>query len=388
MSSFIRKIKVSVISLLEAITLLFQFLLAFLLWLLGQRKRRNPRQPSECFMVPPDVSRAPDPCLYSQTYLMAQGISVTWDNPDIQITTLLGVPVESSALEPDTDYLVNAEIHNASFDAAIGVEVICVYRPWSFGNEDRVPVETDGDGNAAIRVLNIGAWESRKASFKWTTPALQPGDDREHYCIQVECFHPADREPNNNIGQENTNVVRTTSPATIDIPLQNLRDIQQTIRFEVDEYTIPADKIEMALARVDRISSAPQRRLYRSSIKSDRETRGQIGSAIRGAHIRINTPSRPGSRERMYSVHGYSVGSELRKSNRRGGFPINNKWSVKLNQTKDLEIILDPHASKTVTVEIEPDSTVASGENMNININAFNEDDTLLGGVTLTVEAM
>ena len=127
---------------------------ALLLRLLG-KGRKPPKTPAHCFQLPPDVARKPDPCLYSQWYLAAKGMSVTWDNPDIQIVTTGGVPVPSHALVADTDYRVEATIHNASFDAALGVEVICVYRPWSFGTADRVPVEADASGNPAIRRLNI-----------------------------------------------------------------------------------------------------------------------------------------------------------------------------------------------------------------------------------------
>ena len=34
--------------------------------------------------IPSHTYRRPDPLIYSQTYLMSQGLSVTWDNPDIQ----------------------------------------------------------------------------------------------------------------------------------------------------------------------------------------------------------------------------------------------------------------------------------------------------------------
>src|SRR5688572_16425199 len=38
--------------------------------------------------LPPSIHKRPDPLLYSQFFLMAQGLAVTWDNPDIWITEL------------------------------------------------------------------------------------------------------------------------------------------------------------------------------------------------------------------------------------------------------------------------------------------------------------
>src|SRR5215204_4670313 len=162
----------------EAILGVLLGLWALLLRLLG-KGRKPPKTPTHCFPVPPDVYRRPDPCIYSQWYLAAKGMSVTWDNPDIQITTPGGVAVPSHALVADTDYLVQATIHNASFDAALGVEVICVYRPWSFGTADRVPVEVDSSGNPAIRRLNLGPWGSAVATFTWHTPNVADA----HFCI-------------------------------------------------------------------------------------------------------------------------------------------------------------------------------------------------------------
>lgn len=384
MPSLTGKIGATIQALIDSWRLFVKVLITLLQRLVGRRKCKNRRRPTGCFMIPPDVSRSPDPCLYSQTYLMAQGLSVTWNNPDIQITKPDGTPVDSSALEPDTEYRVVATIHNASFDAALGVQVICVYRPWSFGTDERIPVETDNDGNPAIRVLNIGAWGAKAATFTWRTPALQPGNDKEHYCLQVECFHPQDKEPNNNIGQENTNVIRTASSATIKIPLQNLRRARQDIRLEIDEYRIPDSKIEIPLSRVDRVAPTTDRRLHKKSIRFDDSTRNVLGSALRGAHIRLRDPDIK-TGKRAYSVHGYTFGRRLRESNRRGAFPLGAAWAVSID-VPGLSIALDGKEKATLTFEVEPDGSVAPGTTKHINVNAFNQDGSLLGGVTLVVE--
>src|SRR6478672_3687816 len=70
-------------------------------------------------VVPPWAYRQPDPMIYSQQFLQAQGLAVTWDNPDIHVELAAnpGVPVDPHALLPDTDYLVVARIWNGSTTA-------------------------------------------------------------------------------------------------------------------------------------------------------------------------------------------------------------------------------------------------------------------------------
>lgn len=111
------------------ILLLLLLMLLRFLWEMIEKARggenQEPMVPNHCCEVPPHIKRKPDPCLYDQFYLMAQGLSVTWDNPDIWLTLPDGTPVESGKLQPGTDYLVNARIHDASFDPALGTEVRC-----------------------------------------------------------------------------------------------------------------------------------------------------------------------------------------------------------------------------------------------------------------------
>jgi hypothetical protein len=72
------------------------------------------------------------------------------------------------------------------------------------------------------------------ARIAWRTPPT-PG----HYCLQVflDCFD--DANPNNNVGQTNTNVVAAASPAHFTFQLRNNSPHRQRYRFEVDAYTIP-----------------------------------------------------------------------------------------------------------------------------------------------------
>lgn len=380
-----KKLKALLQALIQSVLDWFRYLLAFLLWLLGQRERRTPRQKQDCMVVPPEVARAPDPCLYSQTYLAEQGLSVTWNNPDIQVTTPGGSPVSSHDLAANTQYLVIATIHNASFDAAIGVEVICVYRPWSFGTEERVPVESDPGGGPAVRAVNIGPWSSTSAVFEWTTPPAGG-----HFCLQVECFHSSDREPNNNLGQENTNVLSASSPADFEIPLQNLKRIPQRIRLRVDEYTIPDESLEMTLERIDRPSRTTDRRKVKSSIAADREASHEKAPSRRGAHIRLPTRGGRRGQSRLYGVHGYSAGPRIRQGNGLGRFPVNDGWAVTFSNAAPADggwtIDLPPLGSTTLEGSVHPGPAAQAGDTKSVNFNAFNENGSLLGGVTIAVE--
>src|SRR6058998_834464 len=47
--------------------------------------RHRAIDPAPCRSIPRHVYRRPDPMIYCQKYLLGQGLSVTWDNPDIQL---------------------------------------------------------------------------------------------------------------------------------------------------------------------------------------------------------------------------------------------------------------------------------------------------------------
>ena len=62
-----------------------------------------------CFTVAHPAFRRPDPCIYSQSYLMKLGLPVTWDNPDI-ILRRNGVIVPEHDLQPGTLYEIEADL--------------------------------------------------------------------------------------------------------------------------------------------------------------------------------------------------------------------------------------------------------------------------------------
>ena len=182
-----------------------------------------------CITVSPAVLKRADPLIYAQYYLMKQGLSVTWDNPDIQLFRG-GVPVAPFDLLPATDYDVTVRVWNGSYDApALNLPVALSYLSFGIG----VSSSAIGTKKADLDVKG-GPLEPAFTTIPWTTPPL-PG----HYCLQAQLVWPDDANPDNNRGQKNVQVGKAHSPAVFDIQVHNDADVRRTFTFEVDEYTIP-----------------------------------------------------------------------------------------------------------------------------------------------------
>ncbi len=168
----------------------------------------------------------PDPMIYDQYYLTSLGLAVTWDNPDIQLY-LNGTPVSSNQLLPGTTYEVVAQIWNNSTDApVVGMPVAFSFLEFGVGTTS-VPI-----GSTQIDLgVRGGPNCPVYASTLWTTPTT-PG----HYCIQVLLEPADDSNPQNNLGQENTNVGTASSPAVFTFALRNDTDKQQKYTFALDAY--------------------------------------------------------------------------------------------------------------------------------------------------------
>jgi hypothetical protein len=212
-------------------TILYGWMVALwrLVRLLCSRRPRPKQAPSGCVRIDHPALVRPDPLLYSQRYLMAQGLAVTWDNPDITLFRG-GVPVSSADLEPATTYEVRARIWNNSLEApVVHMPVRLSYLDFGIGTEP-IPVTS-----TAVDVgVKGSANQPAVASMLWTTPAT-PG----HYCLQVLLDPADDLNSSNNLGQENTDVVIAHSPATFSFTLRNTTRQQRRYHFETDAYTIP-----------------------------------------------------------------------------------------------------------------------------------------------------
>lgn len=193
---------------------------------------RTPRKesPGDCARIPPRVYRRPDPLLYSQSFLMAQGLAVTWDNPDIHLERN-GMTVSSSTVSPNAQYDIVARVWNGSpFAPAVNMPVRFSYIDFGIGGvtipigETRIDLPVNGaPGHPAF------------ARIPWLTPAT-PG----HYCLRVALVWADDANPANNIGQENLNVKALNSPrATFRFPVRNEARVRQEYRLVADAYTPP-----------------------------------------------------------------------------------------------------------------------------------------------------
>jgi hypothetical protein len=184
-------------------------------------------------VVPPWAYRQPDPMIYSQQYLLALGLAVTWDNPDIhvELASAPGSPVDAHALLPDTDYLVVARVWNGSSTApAPGMPVKVSYLQFGVGTtrHDVGMTKVDLPVKAASGCPAF-------ATVPWHTPTA-PG----HYCLQVELLWDDDANPANNMGQSNTDVKPLNSPhATFTFPVRNDRADRAIVAFMIDSYSLP-----------------------------------------------------------------------------------------------------------------------------------------------------
>ncbi len=297
-----------------------------------KKDRRPPRQQSRkpCLGIPATIYHRPDPMIYDQYYLMKQGLAVTWDNPDIHVEQG-GVPVPQHQLEPATEYQVVARIWNGSVDApAVGLPVNFSYLDFGIGGKNR-PIGTTTVTLPVKAAPGCPAF----AVMDWITPS-KPG----HYCLQVRLLWADDANPDNNLGQSNTDVKALNSPrAVFAFPVRNPADREQEFVLRGDGYEIPA---------LPPCSSG-------QNIEGPRLTAGEIAVKRREAE----------------AAHGYA-------SQR-----LPTGWRVSVSPS---QLSLQPEESANVEVEIiSPDGFTGQKA---ININAFAGSGpaaTLAGGVTLYV---
>lgn len=286
--------------------------------------------------VPPSEHKRADPLIYCQSYLMAQGLSVTWDNPDIQLFRN-GVPVGSGLLDPGTEYEVEVRVWNGSYDApAVGLPVELSFMSFGAGNPTTF-VGTDIIDLGAKATANCPAF----ARFKWITPVAEG-----HYCLQARLVWADDANPDNNLGQENTNVGKTQSPANFTFRFRNEAGERRRIDFETDSY---------ALRKMPECPPDPPR-----------------GRA----------PARPRSR-RAESEQRWKA---ARAQHSRGAVPVSDGWTVTITpEMAELEAWSDME----VKVAIDPPAQGFEGRNT-FNIACFATTGrgvrSPAGGVTLYVE--
>jgi hypothetical protein len=169
----------------------------------------RPKVGDPCVYIPDFIVHRPDPCIYSQFYLMKLGLPVTWDNPDVALL-LNGIEQNTFDLRVDTDYEVVITVHNASREKqAPGTQVALRLVEFGAGAQVRTPI--------ANLVADVPPFPgTSRVSANWHTPAT-PG----HFCLEVELFHPEDGNPSNNLGWNNTIVRAAQSQVRVPIRVFN-----------------------------------------------------------------------------------------------------------------------------------------------------------------------
>jgi hypothetical protein len=286
--------------------------------------------------VGPTIYKRPDPLIYSQYFLMSQGLAVTWDNPDIWLTELPAPdgtmkPVASHEILPNHTYRVHARIHNGSLEApAVGMPVAFGFLSFGIG------VVPNLIGFAVVNVPVRGAVGHPVETFNdWLTPAT-PG----HYCLQVGLLWPDDAQPANNLGQENIDIKKLASPATFQFPVRNDAPTRRHYRLEADAYPSPVPP------------ACPERK-----------------------------PPDPTGREPL-PVRDPAAGAARRAAHRREAHPLPPGWSVDFSPAA--EFVLSPGEQVDVIAAVNAPGPVPAPRP--INVNAF-ADGVLAGGVTLYVHS-
>lgn len=303
------------------------------LWLNG---RPTPGRDGCCIDIPITEYKRPDPLLYSQFFLMKQGLAVTWDNPDVQLYDG-GFPVNSSKLIADHDYDVVVRIWNNSYSApAANLPVYLSFLDFGVGTTPKIIGKT---------YIDLGVKGSVHcpafATFKWHTPNIDG-----HYCLQARLDWPDDANPDNNLGQENTNIAQMQSPAIFTFQVRNDASVARRFELEADMYQLPERE------------PCPHQIAPEVNI-AERLTR-LAESRLRWA--------------KALEIQSY------------GQFPVSSEWRVNIQPNA---FSLDPDQECSVQVEIEHMNNDFKGQ-QRFNINCFasgsHQQRNLVSGVTLIVE--
>jgi hypothetical protein len=302
---------------------------------------KGPREPHHrCITLPPELYQRPDPYLYSQSYLMALGIAVTWDNPDIWLERG-GVQVNSYDLIGDTDYTVVVQIWNGSFFApAPGLLVNLSARDFGVNGQE-VSV------GSAVTDLPVRAAPGHPAIVRipWHTPPSG------HHCLQATLVWADDANAANNMGQENTDVRRVPAghSARLTVPVRNTRPEAMALKLAVSGYEIPAQPLP-SRGKPERRMSTPGVRM-RAISRPGRATRDQVDAVI--------------------------------QQNRIGAFPPDPAWNAQLSETG---MRLAPGETGTVDLTVVAPATAPAGARQRFTLSAHDERGAVVGGVTLAVE--
>jgi hypothetical protein len=275
----------------------------------------------DCTVVDNPSFHRPDPCIYSQDYLLQLGLAITWDNPDI-VLRRNGVVVPEGDVLPDTDHEIEATVWNNSYEApAVGVSVALSFL--SFGV---ATIETPIGTTFVNLGVKGGVNHPALATVPWRTP-VTPG----HYCLKATVGWVDDANQANNVGQNNLNVVAPQSPADFRFQLRNATTTPAEYTFETDTYALGPPP-----ACPDRISP---------------RDRGTFSERL----------------SRTLQIHG------------RGRFPVPAGWTITITPPHP---VLLPDQEIDIDVRIEPPQGFVGRQAFNVNARTT---FGFAGGVTLVV---
>jgi hypothetical protein len=320
-----------ILDLWPAVKRFFRLLCKTISKLFHHKKKGHVVTPAQCVPIKHPAYKKPDPLIYDQYYLMSLGLAVSWQNPDIEILQG-GVPVASAFdLLPSTAYIIRARIWNGSTTGVCaGMPVVFSYLSFGVGTVSR-PIGTTS--------VNLGVKGSAlcpaHAEMGWVTPPV-PG----HYCIQVSFSWPDDLNPNNNLGQENTQVVMAASPAPFKFTLRNSGDVRREYRFEVDTYQLAAPP-------------------PCTETKPNRSANGD--PARRTARVGTAPPA-------------------VLARNSRAANPLPAGWTIEFNPVAPA---LVPGQELEIAATVTPDN--AFHGTLPVNVHTFSGNE-LIGGVTIVVQ--
>jgi hypothetical protein len=317
-------------------------LITRLLWFLKglcqafHRRFHRPPRSGCCLHLPPTAYKRPDPLIYDQYYLMAQGLSVTWDNPDINLQDMSGNPVSGDDLNPDTDYQVFVTVYNNSYEApAVGLPIYLSFLSFGIGTTS-TPIGVTTVNLSVKGGSNCPA--TTPQPFIWHTPTT-PG----HYCLQALLVWSDDANPNNNLGQKNTHVAKLQSPAVSSIEVRNRTGVERHFELEADMYQLPT---------LPSCSNEPP------------------PPRMAGRYAESKTRWEAALRKQAY-----------------GRFPVTSDWILTISPKS---FALGPNASINVSVAIGRASGASFSGTQPFNIHGFasvaGRPRSLVGGVTLLVE--
>lgn len=152
----------------------------------------RPSRPARCHCLSTDKPpRRPDPAIYSQLQRISQGLSVSWESPDI--TTNWWAPWRFM----DN---IGVIVHNTSMEAsAVNVLVQVSWAPFGIGTQF---------SHLGAQMINLGIGpSSQNLNFPINQAIRDLGND---VSIRVDISHPHDKDPENNLGLQGIHGVLTS----------------------------------------------------------------------------------------------------------------------------------------------------------------------------------